>query len=407
MPRSLGAIKHVVILIQENRSFDNLFQGYPGADTVSSGQTSTGQSVPLQPIPIHVGFDVAHGLGDFLNSCDGGSQGVTCKMDGFDRERVVGRTPFTLPMYSYVPAADTALYVQLAQQYVLADENFQSHLDASFVGHQYLIAGQAHRAVNLPHGVWGCPAKVSTLNDDRTVGPNERACFDEPTIASEIDARGGGLTWRMYAPRGRDPGNNWIAFRAIKRVYYGREWGTNIRRPSSTLLSDIGRGFLPSVSWVVPSFVESDHEGAANRMGEEWVSTVVNAIGQSAFWNSTAIFVVWDDWGGFYDHVPPVYLDYDGLGFRTPLLVISPYAKANYVSHTQYEYGSVLQFVEDVFGLRRLAASDTRANSLIPDCFNPSQKARAFKSLPTTMRPTDFVRADEEQPAAAIEADGD
>ena len=95
--------------------------------------------------------------------------------------------------------------------------------------------------------------------------------------------------------------------------------------------------------------------------GPSWVAALVNTVGKSRYWNSTAIFVQWDDWGGLYDHVPPPFEDYDGLGFRVPLLVISPYAKPNYVSHVQYETASVLHFAEDLFGLGRLAAADRRA----------------------------------------------
>ncbi len=380
---SASPIKHVVIIIQENRSFDNLFQAYPGANTASSGVTSTGQTVQLQPIQIHGGFDVGHGLADFLAACDGGPQGNPCKNDAFDLERNHSKK-YVLPMYSYVPQADTTLYWALAQQYVIADNTFQSHLDASFVGHQYLIAAQAQHAVDLPHGVWGCPAGVATLNPDRTIGPLEKACFVETVLSDEID--GAGLTWKMYGPKPHDPGNNWIAFMAIQHVRHGPEWKTNIVRPETQILSDAQSGNLPTLSWVIPRYYASDHEGAANTLGEQWVSSVVNAIGQSQYWNSTAIFVVWDDWGGFYDHVPPQYLDYDGLGFRVPLLVISPYSKQNYVSHVQYEFGSILQFVEDTFGLGRLSASDTRANSLIPDCFNFNSAARKFKPLPTISR---------------------
>jgi phospholipase C len=104
----------------------------------------------------------------------------------------------------------------------------------------------------------------------------------------------------------------------------------------------------------------------------------VNAVGESKFWDSTAVFVQWDDWGGLYDPVPPPFKDYDGLGFRVPLIVISPYAKKNYVSHTQYETASVLRFAEDLFGLPRLADADRRAASPARDCFDFSQKPRRF-----------------------------
>ncbi len=403
----LGAIKHVVVIIQENRSVDNLFQGYPGANTVSSGQISTGQTVQLVPIPIHVGFDVAHGLKDFLAACDGGPQGINCKNDAFDLERIAGTSQQPYPAYSYVPTGDTQLYFQLASQYVLADNNFQSHVDASFVGHQYLIAAQAQHAVDLPHGVWGCPAGVSTITATRTIGPLEKACWTEPTLASELDAKQ--LPWKMYSPIPHDPGFNWVAFRAIKPVFHGPEWKTNISKPNTNLLSDITSGSLPAMSWVIPTFAESDHEGAGDQTGENWVSTVVNAVGASQYWGSTAIIVVWDDWGGFYDHVPPQYLDYDGLGFRTPILIVSPYAKQDYVSHVQYEFGSIDQFVEDVFGLDRLAASDTRANSLVPDCFDFTQQRRRFKKIHTTISPAQFIH-DAQIPTPSqdvLEAGGD
>ncbi len=402
----LSVIKHVVLIVQENRSLDNLFQAYPGANTVSSGQISTGATIPLVPLPIHVTFDIAHGLPDFLAACDGGPQGMNCKNDAFDLQRIKGNHPkFQYPAYTYVPSQDTQLYFQLAHQYVLADNNFQSHIDASFVAHQYLIAAQAQHAVDLPSGVWGCGSSVATLNPDRTVGPYEQACWNEPTVASELDAKQ--LSWKMYAPGPHDPGAVWIGFRAIKPVFTGPEWHTNISTPNTNILSDISGRSLPAVSWVIPTFAASDHEGAGDTTGENWVSTVVNAVGGSQYWNSTAIIVVWDDWGGFYDHVPPQYLDYDGLGFRTPVLVISPYAKPNYVSHVQYEFGSIVQFVEDVFGLSRLAASDTRANSFVPDCFDFTQQARRFSPIHTTMTPADFVRDAQHPMQNVIQLDGD
>ena len=103
--------------------------------------------------------------------------------------------------------------------------------------------------------------------------------------------------------------------------------------------------------------------------GPAWVASVVNAIGESPYWRSTAIFIMWDDWGGWFDPVAPVYEDYDGLGFRVPLIIVSPYAKKGYVTHVQYETASVLRFIEDNFGLGRLAASDARANDPAGDAF--------------------------------------
>ena len=194
----------------------------------------------------------------------------------------------------------------------------------------------------------------------------------------------------MYAPIGKDPGTNWVGFQAIHHIRFGPDWH-NVVRPQTRIFSDLTSGQFPQISWVIPSLSFSDHPGGS-RKGQDWVTDVVNAIGASQYWSSTAIFIVWDDWGGFYDHVPPLYEDYDGLGFRVPLIVVSPYAKTNYVSHVQYEFGSILQFAEDTFGLGRLAASDTRATSLIPDCFTFGGAAKPFHAFPSTVRPADFDR---------------
>ena len=109
----------------------------------------------------------------------------------------------------------------------------------------------------------------------------------------------------------------------------------------------------------------------------------MNAIGESKYWDSTAIFIFWDDYGGWYDPEPPAYVDYDGLGMRIPMLIVSPYAKKGHVSHVHYEHGSILRFVEDVFGLGRLAASDKRANSPAKDAFDFNKPPRAFKAIPS------------------------
>jgi phospholipase C len=121
----------------------------------------------------------------------------------------------------------------------------------------------------------------------------------------------------------------------------------------------------------------------------------VNAVGQSKYWDSTAIVIVWDEWGGQYDNVPPPQLDFRGLGIRVPCLIISPYAKQNYVSHTIYEWGSILKFVEQVFGLPALGSAqdgytDARANSLI-DSLNFNQSPRRFKTIPTKYKIQDFT----------------
>ncbi len=131
--------------------------------------------------------------------------------------------------------------------------------------------------------------------------------------------------------------------------------------------------------------MNSDHAGCNSKAGPQWVATLVNAIGQSKYWNNTAIFIFWDDYGGWYDPEPPAYEDNEGLGVRLPLVVVSAYAKQGYVSHVHYEHGSILKFVEDQFGLGRLSASDARAKSPEKDCFNFDKPPRKFKTIPTVL----------------------
>jgi phospholipase C len=390
-------IQHVVIIMQENRSFDNLFQGYPGANTVPAGKNSLGQTIQLQPVPLEAAYGLDHRFETFVAACNGTGSlpGTNCQMNGFDKEDVEGKDPPPNPQYGYVPASESLLYFEMAKQYVLGDNMFTSHIDASFVSHQYIIAGQANSAVDLPTSDWGCGGNgadtVETLTQNRTIGPNEAPCFNSPTIGSELDAKG--LPWRYYAAPATDAGYIWSAYQAITPIYNGPDWTNDVITPPSQILQDVGNGELAAVTWVTPLYEESDHSGAGGKIGPQWVASVVNAIGESKFWDSTVIFVMWDEWGGWYDHVAPPHLDYDGLGFRVPLLVISPYAKENYVSHVQYEHGSILRYIEDNFGLAQLAASDKRAKSPAKDCLDLKQAPRAFTPFQTDMKPGDFIYA--------------
>jgi phospholipase C len=204
------------------------------------------------------------------------------------------------------------------------------------------------------------------------------------TLRDRLDPKH--VSWRYYVPPIFPKpirGGLWNAFDAIRAVRYDKQqWTHNISSPETNVFADITNGTLPAVSWLIPDIKNSDHPGSAGT-GPSWVAQVVNAIGESPEWNSTAIVVVWDDWGGLYDHVAPPQLDYQGLGFRVPCLFISPYAriapgeKAGYISHTQYEFGSILKFVEDNWRLKRLGTTDVRANS-IADSFDFTQAPRKF-----------------------------
>jgi phospholipase C len=421
-------IQHIVVIVQENRSFDNLFNGYPQANTVTSGQAipvdangkpipnATPTTIPLAQTSLRSPWDVVHGLSQFDKSYD------QARNDGFSEESTVcyvgppactKPSPTTYPAYAFVPQSETGPYWRMASQYVLADNMFESNIDASFVAHQYLIAGWSNHAVNYQQGgSWGCDnaSPVPTLTQNRKLGPGESACFGSPdpssypTLASELEAAG--FDWRYYAPGRGVSGYFWSAFDAIDAVRNGPEWtgrsSQKVISPPAQVIRDAANGNLPvGVTWVTPILQNSDHASSGTAHGPSWVANVVNAIGgNAALWNTTAIFVVWDDWGGWYDHVAPVQLDYDGLGLRVPMLVISPYALQGNVAHTPYEFGSILKFAEDNFGVGRLApanccyggpGSDTRANTLGSDVFNFSQPPRSFVPIQAPLKPEYFL----------------
>jgi phospholipase C len=394
-----GKIQHVVYVVQENRSFNNLFQGYPGAYTVSSGKNSKGETIVLKPVSLSYQYVIDHSSTAMFAACRGTGKlpGTKCRMDGFDREWFNGNPPgVKYPQYVYVPHKESKPYFDMAHEWVLADNAFQSQLDESFVAHQYVIAAQAQSSVDLPYGPWGCEPgpsdTVPTITRDRTYGKSELPCFDYQTLGDELDSAG--LSWRFYSSWYGTPSSGfgavWSSYQAVKHIYEGPDWA-NVITPQKTFLTDVAHGKLASFTWITPVCDDSDHVNCGGGYGPSWVAALVNAVGKSKLWDSTAIFVQWDDWGGLYDPVAPPYEDYDGLGFRVPLLVISPYAKKDHVSHVQYETASVLRFAEDLFGLRQLAAADKRAISPAADCFNFSQKPRAFVPIKAPKRAKFFL----------------
>ena len=396
-----GKIKHIVYIVQENRSFDNLFQGYPGADTVAEGRDSKGKRVALMPVRLAVTYDIDHSAMAMFTACHGTGKlpGTKCRMDGFDREQTFnGPRGIRYPEYVYVPHNDSKPYFDMAHEWVVADHMFQSHLDESFVGHQYIIAAQAQSSVDLPATLWGCGGgegdKVATIREDRQYGPPQTACFDYQTLGDELDKAK--LSWRFYTSkylsRSSGDGSYWSGYQAVSHIYYGPDWTKDIITPQKRFLLDVPAGKLANFTWITPVCDDSDHVNCGGGHGPSWVAALVNAVGTSKFWDSTAIFVQWDDWGGLYDHVPPPFKDYDGLGFRVPLLVISPYAKQNHVSHKEYETASVLRFAEDLFGLNQLAAADARALSPALDCFDFSRAPRKFVRIKAPLGREFFLR---------------
>jgi phospholipase C len=168
--------------------------------------------------------------------------------------------------------------------------------------------------------------------------------------------------------------------------------------PQTKVLTDIANGQLAQVSWVIPTATDSDHAKANDGSGPSWVVSIVNAIGNSAYWSNTAIIITWDDWGGWYDHVAPKVVN-DGVswgsgytyGFRVPLIVMSPYAKAAYISHTRHDFGSILKYIESTFGLPSLGYADASADDELADCFDLTQKPLTYQTIPAPLKAAYFL----------------
>jgi phospholipase C len=389
-----GKIKHVIWIVQENRSFDDMFEGYPGADTVSSGKDSNGNIIPLQPISLTTAYEIDHGSQAMFHACNGTGHlpGTQCRMNGFNLEMRYGGP--VNGQYAFVPHNESKPYWDMAHEWVLADKMFASQLDESFVAHQYIIAAQAQSSVDVPLFYWGCGGgktdDVETLKQDRTYGGEQRACFNYETLGDELDSAG--LTWRFYTSKFRTPfAGLWSGYQAVSHIFHGPDWKTDVITPQKTFLTDVAAGKLANFTWITPLCRESDHSDCGGGQGPSWVTSIVNAVGESQYWNSTVIFVQWDDWGGFYDHVPPPHKWYDGLGFRVPLIVISPYAKKDYVSHVQYETASVLRFAEDLFGLPQLSTPDTRAVSPAADALDFARPPRKFVPIAAPQKASFFL----------------
>jgi phospholipase C len=390
-----GKIQHVVIIVQENRSFNDLFYKYPGAKTATYGYNTSDQKITLLPIPLETTWDIEHDSWGFEAACNGTGSipGTDCQMNGFDNESYGcgSNCPNKNPPYSYVPHYETKPYFAMAHQYVLADQMYASNFDASsFISHQFIIAAQAEASVNFPDGAWGCPGgsgdTIALVGPDRQVPDGyQRVCYSDNTLGEEADGASPPVTWAYYAASYSGYPWIWSAYQANQYVYYGSDWSKDVESPPSQFLTDVANGNLRQISWVTPTWGNSDHAGSGSNTGPAWVASLVNAIGQSQYWDNTAIFIFWDDYGGWYDPEPPAYLDNYGLGMRIPMLVVSAYARKGHVSHVHYEHGSILKFVEDTFGLGRLSASDTRATSPEKDCFDFNKPPRAFQVIPSVL----------------------
>ena len=383
-------IEHVVFLIKENRTFDHYFGRYPGADGATTGRTLDGRVIPLKPAQDVQPHDIGHGFAAGLYAINGG------KMNGFDFIKLGA------DLSGYVQFRRNGIpnYWAYADRFVLADRFFTSMYGPTLPEHLYTVAAQAYGIVDnqstVEHPGYYCddpteytprfPDDLTQMETETIMRVQERpmaeqpdlilqiarywetirTCFDIQVLPDLLESEG--ISWKYYAQV-----NRWQnALQAIKHIRRGPLWRKV--RPPEQFLEDLERGRLPRVSWLVPPSPYNEHPGSSGDKsvcaGENWTVQHVNALMESEYWKGLAIVIIWDDFGGFYDHVPPPHYDIMGLGPRTPGLIISPWTRGGdnrdggSIDSTEYEFSSVLAFIEEVFELPAMTDRDRKADPL-------------------------------------------
>jgi phospholipase C len=361
-------LTHIVFIVKENRTFDHYFGTFPGANGTTSGMISTGQVIPLGHAPDRHPRNVDHSYQACVTAVNNGA------MDRFDLLKGANLDGDYLA-YTQYTEADIPNYFAYARNFVLADAFFSSLTGPSFPNHLYTVGAQSGGVVGNPVDSgwrWGCDAPgrstVLVMDDSGSIMP-EYPCFDFKTLADSLEEKG--ISWKYYAPGQGKAGYIWSALNAISHIRFSSLWDEHVA-PTEAFVQDAINGQLPAVSWVIADYPLSEHPPASVCAGENWTVEQLNAVMLGPDWNSTAVFLTWDDFGGLYDHVTPPYADNFGFGPRVPLLIISPWAKAGYISHTTLEFSSVLKFIETRFGLSPLTQRDADANNVF-DCFDFSQ----------------------------------
>jgi phospholipase C len=442
----IANFQHIVVIVQENRTPDNLFQGlcappYGSKSVCSTSPTSSQYNIQTgnwldkgsttgvtQPSTVKLAakYDLSHAHSAFTVMCDADATTGACKMDGAGSIPCTGSCP-AKPQFRYVSYSGGTLnpYLDLATQYGWANYMFQTNQGPSFPAHQFLFGGtSAPSTADDAAGVFasenmsgasktaGCAAPAGTTvqlinpsgeNADNKIYP----CFEHATIADIIPST---ISWRYYTP---SAGSIWTAPNAIAHICQssgpggqclGQDWTNNVDLTPADVLKDIGNCSLRSVSWVVPTGANSDHADVNDGGGPSWVAAIVNAIGASkacdnngGYWQDTAIFITWDDWGGWYDHETPTILaqpegDYQ-YGFRVPLVVVSAYTAAGYINNERHDFGSLLRFIEHNFGVAEgaLNFADARAKNDFTGFFNLTSAPRSFTSITAPKTATFFL----------------
>lgn len=355
-------IQHIVILVKENRSFDNYFGTFPGADGTRTGHMSDGQTVPLLHTPDHTLLDINH-AGDAARVAVNGG-----RMNGFDKLQGAIQDGQDIAL-SQLNESDIPNYWRYAKTFTLDDHFFSTINGPSFPNHLVTVAGTSYNTDDNPilnsYHSWGCDAgaytKVDAVNPQTGQHYYTKPCFDITTLPDELQKAG--VSWNYYAPGQFQSGYIWSALNSIKHIRESPLWQSNVP-DTSQFVKDVKAGTLPQVSWLVMNEGVSEHAPHSACAGENWTVNQLNALMKSPLWSSTAVFLTWDDFGGFYDHVAPPQHDLISYGPRVPTMVISPYARARFVDHAQYDFGSIVRYVEDKFNLPRMGEYDRAATSI-------------------------------------------
>jgi phospholipase C len=356
-------IKRVIYLMLENRSFNNIFGNFPGARGTTTG-VNLGQEVPLTLCPDWLPGDLPHDRAAYLSCYDEG------KLDGFG-------TGIYGNVYSYTQMHEFQVpnYWEWAREYVLSDNFFASVAGPSYPNHFFFIAGTSGGSIDNPENIltrhtgklgeewpdlktyksWGCDA----IGDDVYVFTKDRqgnltkhdSCWTFPTVGEQLTDKG--IDWAFYSAVPGQTGYFWNAYNGVSNVFHTDMWHEHMR-PVDNIVKDIEANKLPPVTWITPRFELSDHPPTSTSFSHNWVTDIVNAVMTSDMWKHTAIFVTWDEWGGFYDPVKPPEVDQVGFGFRVPLLTISPYARRGLIDTEIGEFSTPLRFISDNWGLKHL-----------------------------------------------------
>jgi phospholipase C len=371
-------ITHVIIIVKENHTFDNYFGSFPGAEGTSTYRLSDGGTGACGHAPQNTIRDLNHthdaGLTDWN---DGGMNGWDL-VTGPNGSSVNGDNL----AYAQYGEADIPNYWAYARTFTLGDHFFAQMIGPSFPGHTMVLAAQAAWTLGNPdfsvtNPYWGCDQPPATLVsvENQLTCQIERVfpCFDIPSVPDVLPK---GVSWKFYGSNFYFLPEVWSMFNAIKSIRYGPGWQNVVNATQFDL--DIANHQLPNVSWLVNQGLNDEHPRIGSPCdGENWTVQRINKVMKSEYWPTTAILFTMDDFGGWYDHVPPPR-QYGcdprrpyGLGFRLPLIVISPYARPHFVFKETAEHASIPRFIEKIFGSARSlaeidpAAQDLGANDLL------------------------------------------